>query len=213
VIYLYAFTTGLRRLPDVGGIGGSVLKSRRFGDVEAIISNIDDLGDASEDALRHGLVVEALVECADGVLPVRFGEGFSNDEALADAVAPKQQPLAEQLRRVSGCVEIGVRMLTAENADDPVAADGTDYMRQKLGSVTADEAIVGELHGTLSKHARDTAVGLAGALPHRHDVGYLVARTDVHRFAAEVERFVDLHPDVTVLCTGPWAPYSFGSAA
>ena len=31
--------------------------------------------------------------------------------------------------------------------------------------------------------------------------------------AEQLQGFVDAHPDVTVLCTGPWAPYSFVSAA
>ena len=41
---------------------------------------------------------------------------------------------------------------------------------------------------------------------------YLVARSDVAGFAAEVERYAREHPELAVVCTGPWAPYTFAAA-
>jgi hypothetical protein len=38
---------------------------------------------------------------------------------------------------------------------------------------------------------------------------YLVERANVARFRALVERLQQQHPEIAVLCTGPWPPYSF----
>jgi hypothetical protein len=38
---------------------------------------------------------------------------------------------------------------------------------------------------------------------------YLVERDAVKRFAAEVARLQNLNTGLSILCTGPWPPYSF----
>jgi hypothetical protein len=40
-----------------------------------------------------------------------------------------------------------------------------------------------------------------------------VERTLLPRFRTEVQRLQRTHPDVAVLCTGPWPPYSFVDGA
>jgi hypothetical protein len=42
---------------------------------------------------------------------------------------------------------------------------------------------------------------------------YLVERRVVPRFRAVVERLQLAHPEVAILCTGPWPAYSFVSDA
>jgi hypothetical protein len=186
VIHLYAFATGLRSLPAAGGVGGAPLATCVLGNVTAVVSPEDEERERPQAALEHGLVVEALRECAVAVLPVRFGERFASETALVEQVAPRLERIERQLRLVAGCVEIGVRL-------------------------PADDDALGELRDELGPRARDVAVARRGTPP-RDDVGFLVARSDVERFTGEVQRFVDRHPELTVLCTGPWAPYSFAEA-
>ena len=38
---------------------------------------------------------------------------------------------------------------------------------------------------------------------------YLVRRDDVDTFTAVVRALQEDHPDMSLSCTGPWAPYSF----
>jgi hypothetical protein len=45
------------------------------------------------------------------------------------------------------------------------------------------------------------------------DTAYLVERSEVGALRETVDRFAATHPDVSVVCTGPWAPYSFAGGA
>jgi hypothetical protein len=38
---------------------------------------------------------------------------------------------------------------------------------------------------------------------------YLVQRTRLDELRAVVDAFAERHRDLTVVCTGPWAPFSF----
>jgi putative intracellular protease/amidase len=47
--------------------------------------------------------------------------------------------------------------------------------------------------------------------PH-HAAAYLVRNEERPAFESALAGFVEAHPDVTVVCTGPWAPYTFAEA-
>jgi gas vesicle protein GvpL/GvpF len=186
VIHLYAFVQGLREL-DAG------LEARPFGPVVAVT------GGEEPAPLQHGLVVEGLLDRADAVLPVRFGERFASDEDLAAAVEPRLEALEHQLGHVAGCVEIGVRVVSSREPTD--APGGAAYMQARLREQLAAE----EVHRALEAEARDS-------VRTSRDAGYLVERGDVGGFSLAVERLLESHPALDVLCTGPWAPYSFAGA-
>jgi hypothetical protein len=186
MIHLYAFVRGLREL-EVG------LKARPFGSVMAVV------GGGEPDPLQHGLVVESLLDQADAVLPVRFGERFETHDELAAAIAPQLEALEAQLDHVAGCVEVGVRIVPRGELAD--GEDGAAYMRARLREQLAAE----EVHAALAAKARDS-------VRTNRDAGYLVARTDIDGFSHAVQRLLDSQPNLDVLCTGPWAPYSFAAA-
>lgn len=186
MIHLYAFVRAPRELE-------ADLELRSFGLVQAVV------GREEPNPLHHGLVVEDLVDRADAVLPVRFGQRFASDDDLAAAVEPRLEALERQLDHVAGCVEIGVRIVPRREPAD--GDDGAAYMRARLREQrTADEA-----HRALAAQARDS-------VQTSRDTGYLVARTDVNAFALAVERLLESHPALDALSTGPWAPYSFAAA-
>jgi hypothetical protein len=186
VIHLYAFVRGLQGL-DPG------LEARPFGRVSAVV------GGEEPDPLRHGLVVEALLDHADAVLPVRFGERFAEDRDLAAAVERRLEALERQLDHVAGCVEVGVRIVPRRESIE--GADGAGYMRARLREQLAAE----EVHTALAARARDSVRS-------NRDTGYLVARADVAAFSRAVAQLLDSQPALDALCTGPWAPYSFAAA-
>jgi hypothetical protein len=188
VIHLYAFVRGLRKL-EAG------LASRPFGCIAAVV------GEEEPDPLRHGLVVECLLDHADAVLPVRFGERFARDEELAAAVTPRLEALERQLDHVAGCVEVGVRVVPRGELAETPGSGGTEYMHARLREQLAAE----EVHRVLAAQARDSVRS-------SRDAGYLVARADVPDFSRAVERLLESRPALDVVCTGPWAPYSFAAA-
>jgi hypothetical protein len=193
VIELYALACGVRDLPE-----GS--RAVQLGHVAAVFGTAG--GDTREDAIRHGLVVQALAETCDAVLPVRFGERFPEVTALVDAVTPRLHELEDRLATVDGCVELAVRVARAA----PAAGDGTEYMRAGLQATRAASA----LHALLQERSRAAVVTRSPLL---HDACYLVARDDVDDFARRVAAYGAEHPELNLVCTGPWAPASFAEAA
>lgn len=186
MIYLYAFVRGLGRLAPG-------LDARPFGSLVALT------GAAEPDPLRHGLVVESLLESTDAVLPVRFGERFATEADLAAAVEPRLEALERQLDHVAGCVEVGVRVVPrAEPVDRD---DGAAYMRVRLHEQLAAD----EVHRRLAAQARDS-------VQTSRDADYLVGRMEVGDFTLAVQELVESHPGLDILCTGPWAPYNFAAA-
>jgi gas vesicle protein GvpL/GvpF len=186
VIYLYAFVRGLRELDHR-------FEARPFGRIVAVT------GGEEPNPVRHGLVVEELLDRADAVLPVRYGEQFASAEDLAAAVVPRQEALEHQLAHVAGCVEVGVRIIP--RPEPASGGDGAGYMRTRL----REEAAVEEIHRALAAEARDS-------VRTSRDAGYLVERDEIAGFSLAVERLLESHPALDVLCTGPWAPYSFAAA-
>jgi hypothetical protein len=193
MIELYAFACGVRELPEG-------CRAAQLGHVAAVFGSAG--GEAREDAIRHGLVVQALTETCDAVLPARFGERFSDVTALVDAVVPRLHELEDRLAAVDGCVELAVRVARAA----PERGNGTEYMQ---GGLRATRAAFG-LHALLQERARAAVVARSPLL---HDACYLVARDDVDDFARRVAAYGAEHPELDLVCTGPWAPASFAEAA
>jgi hypothetical protein len=177
--------------------------------VTAVISNVHD-GPGREAVVAHGLVVEALREIADAVLPVRFGERLADRAALHAAITDRVGVLRERLASVRGCAEFGVRMQSPpEAAAATPASDGAAYLRARLDARARASAVAAELHRPLVRCARAAVVSPGGD----HAAAYLVSHERRSSFEHALAAFMAAHPDVTVLCTGPWAPYSFVEAA
>jgi Gas vesicle synthesis protein GvpL/GvpF len=156
-----------------------------------------------EELKRHEAVVEALMESRD-LLPVRFGTLLSDERAAARAVAERSEELSASLDRVRGAVELAVRAHPRRPAADQPARGGSgrEYMGGKARQMEAARAV----HEPLAQVARDSVTRPG---PELLRAAYLVDRGAVERFVAEVRRLQSAHPELDVLCTGPWPPYSF----
>jgi hypothetical protein len=206
VIHVYAFTEGLDGLPSVDGLDGATLQYLRVEDVAAVFS--ERTGTTSRETLRrdaivHGEVVEALTGCAVAVVPVRFGEQVTDEAALLESVRARLPMLRHAFDRVRDCVEIAVRVhdLARPVAERPTS--GTAYLRQRA----ALDARVDDLHRELKALARDARL-------ERNSAAFLVPAEELDDVRRAVDRFAVAHHDVSLVCTGPWAPFSFvGDAA
>jgi len=204
---------GLRSLPSRTGIAGEPLRLRTFDGVDAVVGTVNaPVAESVESAIAHGLIAEALLECADAVLPARFARPFADDAALADATTPRLSELRARLAGVSGCVELSVRIGAPTPAPEE-ATDGTSYLRALAAATVERDARIAETHGALSAHALDSRVEplTRGAALFRGS--YLVRRLEVDAFAREVDRLAARFPDASIVCTGPWAPSSFAQEA
>ena len=214
MIWVYA----IAERPELGvpqrhGLAEAPLLGIAAGDLLAVVTrHAEALGEPAPDALwAHEEVVEALM--ADrAVLPMRFGTTLADDEAVRGAVLSRHDELAAALDHVRGRVELGVRAVStaagAATTPEPVPATGRDYIRSRLADGRRAEA----LHAPLADVATDARRQRASQPGEILRASYLVERGDVGRFRAAVDDLSHAHPEVAVLCTGPWPAYSFVGA-
>jgi Gas vesicle synthesis protein GvpL/GvpF len=191
-------------------------------------------GDVSPEALwRHEEVVEALMADRD-LLPVRYGSRLPDEGALVRAVEVRQDELRAALGRVRGAVELSLRVMagdeirasdagaetvgegghssgTSERAGERPGRDGEGarYLRARARSSAARESIRAAVERPLAALARATAENPPGSPPELLRAAYLVDRKRVDVFTRAVARLQQAHPELRLLCTGPWPPYSF----
>lgn len=205
MIHIYAFADGLTELPDLAGLDGAPLESRTAHGFDAVVSRRDPLASATSlraEAITHGTIVEALVDRAAAVLPVRFGEEPPDEESFASLVHGRSEDLRRSLEHVRGCVEVGVRIRCGDEPARVRPSSGTEYMRGRR-AVGAGYHELGESLRGLVREVRAARDGAA----------YLVPRANLEPVRDAVLCFADTHPKLTVVCTGPWAPYSFAGAS
>jgi hypothetical protein len=145
-------------------------------------------------------LLETLMEERD-LLPVQFG-AFLHDEQSAERILmDRHDEFAAALDRVRGAVELSLRV-RAVGETQAVQANGREYLAARLARTDAAR----RLHERLEALAR-TAVMRSGSDLFR--ASYLVDRDAVPAFVAEVARAQDDCPELLLLCTGPWPPFSF----
>jgi hypothetical protein len=210
VIHVYGVVEGLEALPTLPGVDDAPLERRRIGGLEVVLSRAATPPSAEvtrEAVLRHARVVEELLARSGALLPAQLGRGFRDDEELAGVLRAQARELGERLEQVRGCVEFGLRAL-ATGASKRTAASGAEYMRARLEDLRRQDRLVAELHEPLASLARESTL-------HRQAGGeiraaYLVEEENVDDFR-EAADGAEGSPDVAVVCTGPWAPYSFAA--
>jgi glycosyltransferase involved in cell wall biosynthesis len=223
VLYVYALTDAPERpLPDCRGHRGARLRVHAHDGVAAVCSrhaHIEPQPD--ETALwRHERVTEALM--ADrAVLPVRFGTTVADEDALTAMLADRHAEFRAGLERVRGRVEIGVRALwappgaepePAAAAAEPVAmGPGRAYLRARLDERGRAETLADALHGALAPRAAAARRRVLVTPRMLLSAAYLIERGGVEEFLAAVDAVAADHPEVELLCTGPWPAHSFAA--
>ena len=160
---------------------------------------------------RHEEVVEALMADRD-LLPVRYGTRLEDEAAVARAVEDRRDELAAALERVRGAVELSVRVVATGTRPEGLAAaeasTGAEYLRLRARAEASHERAAHALDEPLAALARASVEGRPRP-PELYRAAYLIERDAVERFAAEVARLQSVHAGLSILCTGPWPPYSF----
>ena len=204
MIHVYGVVEGLDALPPLAGLGDAPLERLRVGELEVVLSRPAPAEVSRADVLRHAAVVEELMRHSAAMLPAQLGRAFRDEVELTAALGEQASGLALRLELVRGCVEFGLRVVVDEPETRVETESGADYLQARLEQARRSERLVETLHEPLAKLARATTLQKRGAL----DAAYLVASEDVDAFRAEVSRLANT-PGATVVCTGPWPPYSF----
>lgn len=211
MIHLYAVVRGLEELPPLAGVEGAALERRQIAGLDLVISRTGpEFAEATDEAVwAHASVVEGLMARSGAVLPARFGRAFASDEELTAAVQTKAPALEHGLARVRGCVEFGLRVLGREcPRQGSTGLSGADYMRARLGEEAERDRLSDELHRPLALLSRADA-RFGGASGDLLRAAYLVPDERAAAFRDRIAGLERLHPELTMVCTGPWPPYSF----
>jgi gas vesicle protein GvpL/GvpF len=207
VIHVYGVVDDLSSLPTQPGIGGAPLEQARVGTLDLVVSRASSEEATHEAVLAHAQVVDELMARSRAVLPVRF-TAFADEHELAEAVATKAATLEQALRRVRGCAEFGLRAVAAPAGAKPETSSGAEYMRARLAEEQRLERLVSLVHEPLVSLSRATTRTRSSTGV--FEAAYLVPVENASAFRTAVERLQADHADLTVVCTGPWPPYSFG---
>jgi hypothetical protein len=237
VLYLYGISkSGQGKLSAVAGVDGSAaveaapcaglvcwisrVDRREFAD--ELAKNMENLEWLAEVSVRHQHAVAAIANSRD-ILPVRFGTVFHTEASLANHVEQRKGLLEEDLKRISGCEEWGLKIFSVQtNTPAAVAAkSGRDYLRAKAAVLHAEArpAADGELQGMMAallKVAMEIAPG--GGAVSRGQRGLewqgslLVKRAQRAKLQQLVARFSgEWEGTRRIELSGPWPPYSFVS--
>ena len=207
MIELYAITDHPGPpLPDVAPLTAVPIDG-----LAAVCAPASETEASPETLWRHEEVVEALMADRD-LLPARYGTRLEDEAAVARAVDDRRDELAAALDRVRGAVELSVRVAAAGTSPGQVAtaqaASGAEYLRVRARAEASHERTASAVHEPLSALSRTSVVGRPRP-PELFRAAYLVERDAVEPFTAAVARLQDVSAGFSILCTGPWPPYSF----
>lgn len=180
------------------------------GGLAAICAPAEEREISPDTLWRHEQVVEALMEDRD-LLPVRFGTRLDDDAAAARSLADRRAEFERALERVRGAVELSVRAVFVEPevSAEPTEESGADYLRFKRRTTAAQDAVASAVHEPLTALAREHALRPPRPPAEALRAAYLVERGAVRGFTRLVARLDERHPELRLLCTGPWPPYTF----
>jgi glycosyltransferase involved in cell wall biosynthesis len=222
MLYLYAISdTGPS--PEMSGLEDAPLRAIRQGDLVAVASEHDELRLRPEESAiwAHEAVVETLME-AGPVLPMRLGSTAEGPDSVVALLRERAVDFGHALEHVRGAVELGVRAaLTREPAEvaAPVTAgagsggSGADYMLDRLNRKRAVDDAGARIRAALGPLARDQTSIRSSHERMSLRTAFLVDRGGIDEFVQAAEQLEDERDDLTLVCTGPWPPYSFTAGA
>lgn len=235
--YVYAILSAGAEFPQaLTGLGDAPVSLVPAGAIAAAVSPFMESSAAPSPAqlLRHEATVEAIRRVAPA-LPARFGTIFPDIAAVANALAARAPELQADLARVGDKLEMGLSILwaTFEPGDTPSQDDAAAPLPTALQAPSGPGArylasrfmrYASESRGAAD--ARRLAQRVDAALrPYVIESRYAVrpaprlALRSVHllqpdgeaAFRRVCEELRSGAPDVRVLVTGPWPPYSFAT--
>jgi len=230
MIYVYAITdTVADSIPQIAGMDNQAVELVSGDGVAVAISRhaCHTFTPTATEVWRHERVVEALMNDRT-VLPARFGTSFGVEQFLRSTVWSKVSVLRSGLDKVRGCVELGLRLLDQSasagrqiKSAHPLAVEssGRAWMLARLAreqeaqrTRQIDQLAASSIYDPLAALARDACCRVR---PHGRclmSAAYLVPRERTGHFSARVRDLASNHPEIQLLCTGPWPPYNFAPA-
>lgn len=208
-VYLYGISEEHAEAPPVDGLQDQPLRLVRSGGLSALVSDtaVSRLQGGESELWEHESAVEAWM-CARDVLPAAFGTVLASDSAVRSVLEQRAAEFTSALRRVSGASELAVRAAWLDQ-HSPTPQGGAGYLEVRLDARRRAEALARRLDGRLRPLSRAARARVLSDHATAVSAAYLVDRERIPEFRSEVERLADDVREATLVCTGPWPPYSF----
>lgn len=225
MIYLYAVTDRPEIPPHaMSGLGEFAIDMLPYMDIGAVTScySMAELSPIESNLWRHEKVVESLMT-EHTVLPVRFGTVLPNEAAVQTVLASHYTEFAANLTHVRGRVELSLRVMQNEYDDllqqiEPkyIFDTGRAYISARLEEQRImqsrrqeAEALAADIHAPLAGLAAENTQRILATPRLLLTAAYLVDIERIAAFQDEIAALSTAHPQLRLLCTGPWPPYHF----
>jgi len=204
---------------------------------EGLRRNLEDLAWLERVARGHDAVVHAAAHAAP-TAPLRLATICLGDDGVRRRLVEWHEPLVEVLDRIEGRNELSVKVVAPPRPAErpnPVPAGagqstgpgaGAAYLRRKRSEtetrVAEEQAAAGRAMAAYERLAERSVAGrqlpaqdprlsgLEGAMV--LNAAYLVEGDEVAAFIALADQLAEeLAPGLTLVCRGPWPPYSFAT--
>ncbi len=208
-LLLYAIAEGDADAIDVTGLEARPLRGIGDDGLVAWVSDSEPHPKPTADTLFEYEMAIELLMARFTLLPARFGSAFADEAAARAALRARRGEFKQDLNRVRGAVELGVRVSWCQPDDVPSdVRTGTAYM---LGRLQRDRRARRIAHAL--EPLRALACSSEQRVLPRPTVpvlaAYLVERGRVGEFTRVVSELGAQLEDVKLAYTGPWPPYSF----
>lgn len=208
-------------LSDTVGLQKGELVAVNYGNLFVVVSETDDSKPivTRESAVDHDRVVRRVLETTTP-LPFRFGTLLA-PKRLEEYVNFHRERLLESLAKVGGCVEMSFKAIrrgddleVASINEGSTVGPGTLFLNSKRATVSLRETsqaqaerFAHQLSTQLKGLLEDSVVKAGSSEGFFLTAGHLIKRQNVSEYKRRVTEMYK--PDIEVLVSGPWAPYSF----
>ncbi|MGH7623764.1 MAG: GvpL/GvpF family gas vesicle protein [Gemmatimonadaceae bacterium] len=211
------------------GVERAPVRALSSDELDAWVSTVPDasIPGTLANARAHDGVVRAAMSRATPV-PARLGQVVAHDDDLRRWMRERQRALIQSSERVRGCVEMTVRVLMSggdpaagvRQGGEPPRDSGRaylDWLRARQQALRDAERQARRLHEEIARLTsgviRETAGVSVHAVAPLLEVAHLVPRDLIARHRDIVHAVVEGRWGLRLMLTGPWAPYTFCTAA
>jgi hypothetical protein len=154
--------------------------------------------------VEHGQRIVALAERVP-MLPIRYGTTVADDDELLELVGMHVDEWSRRLAQLAGRCELVVHLDLRDVAPrtGPIES-GRAYLEARRERLRRHDDAVADVRRVLAPWADESRL-----LPDGRRLAVLVERTEAAAAREAVATWGDEQPDIAVVVSGPWPPFSF----
>ncbi|MBD3182389.1 hypothetical protein GF312_08860 [Candidatus Poribacteria bacterium] len=211
------------------GICNSRIRIVTLGDISVFFSEIDSrsLDANNTNVINHQKVVDIIFKQSQSIIPCRFATFFPDIEDIIIFLKENMKILNEYLSKLEGKAEISIKILfDIKNIDiksrdnkEVKIQNGMNYLmnkKRKHDNIKKLKDISGDLKQKLDKilipHSSEviSSVKIIKRMLIRN-ICYLIEQDQLESFKYSYQQFRNNNPDLRLLYSGPWPPYTFAN--